>query len=356
MNESTDEGSDESLRERHLDWTAKQGRILTADGRANEYYCQERGFPYKEEELPHHYLILGDTSFQDLRPCSFICGAWSRAYFVGGWEYSSAQEETVYNVQTNSLFVDLRIPVTRKRLLPSTATSLADYTAEQLRIYARQHVFAGFSVVSTEQERLVCVRHHCLDWNFVGIPRPRPNKWWIEKMNSYAEKWKEWAYATDNHGQNYYCEQWERLQGGESEPVLALRREHDSNQDGIILVVGNHFNYIQGRVVGNGSHKYPNATSLVTLVDAALDAGDFATSLDWLGRIEAGHGCTHGWFIDCAIQPWKEGTRLFEKDGLVVEGDDLRTCHVLWKGVRWNVFESTLGDVKQLKDLLQKGL
>ena len=69
-NESMEEGgsgvcSDEQLlRDCHLDWTAKQGRILTANGRANEYYCQERGFPYQEEELPHYYLMQETHPFK----------------------------------------------------------------------------------------------------------------------------------------------------------------------------------------------------------------------------------------------------------------------------------------------------
>jgi hypothetical protein len=106
--------------------------------------------------------------------------------------------------------------------------------------------------------------------------------------------------------------------------------------------------------VASGSNKYPNATSLVTLVDDALEAGDLATALEWLGRIKAGHGRTDNW-INCAIQPWKEETRLFHKDELVVNGDDLKTCHVMWKGEWWNVFETTFQNVRQLKDLFQNG-
>lgn len=41
-----------------LDWSAKQGRILTGDGRLNELYQPPRHvfFP---DELPHHYLARG---------------------------------------------------------------------------------------------------------------------------------------------------------------------------------------------------------------------------------------------------------------------------------------------------------
>jgi hypothetical protein len=335
------EDEDETLHQRHLDWTAKQGRILTANGRATELYSAERGFAFDERDLPHYHLLQNDTSFSFFIPqkeSSIICGAWSRSYFVGGWEHSCWHEETVYNVQTNSLFVDLRIPTSRSHVLPLTATSLQEYSNQELSYYARQHVFAGLSVVSTEEERPVCVRHHVLDWNFVGTPRPRPNKWWIESMlNSSSEnksgmvesKWKEWAYATDEYGQHYYCEQWERLKGG-SGISLALRKERLDNddEDGIIVVVGNHFNYIQGRALATTTKpQYENQASLVTLVDAALDANDRDTALEWLGRIRGGHGritCNGEWVIDCAIQPWKEGTVLFDRNEVVlVEGSDM---------------------------------
>ena len=42
-----------------LDWSAKQGRILTAEGKALQYYSQENGYPYRDVELPHHYVERG---------------------------------------------------------------------------------------------------------------------------------------------------------------------------------------------------------------------------------------------------------------------------------------------------------
>jgi len=355
--------ADDSTEQSHLDWTSKQGRILTAYGRANEFYCEEKGFAFVEEDLPHYRLMHGDTTFDDnvtlSTPPSPISGAWSRTYFVGGWEHSCSKEETVYNVQTNSLFIDLRIPTSRKLLLPSTATCLNDYTNDQLRLFARQHVFGGLSVVTTEKERPVCVRHHCLDWNFVGTARPRPNKWWIEAMPNSSDVWKEWAYATDDYGQHYYCEQWERLVGGDSDVSLALRKERqqESDEDGILVVVGNHFNYIRGRALATIKPEYEDAVSLVALVDAALEVGDRDTAKEWLGRIDAGHGrITDKWTIDCAIQPWKEGTMLLGESEVVVEGSDMSDCRVIWNGERWNVFDSTIQNVEQVKGLFEKGL
>lgn len=355
--------------EEHLSWTSKQGRILTGNGRATELYCAERGFPFVECDLPHYRLLKHDTSFSDLSlsPFSPICGAWWRSYFVGGWECSTWREETVFNVQTNSLFVDLRIPTTRNVVLTSTATCLEDYTNKQLRYFARQHVFGGLSIVSKEKGRDVCVRHHVLDWNFVGTPRPRPNKWWIEPCDKSVKKWKEWAYATDEYGQHYYCEQWERLPGGEAnDTVLALRKERQSqndDEDGILVVVGNHFNYIRGHALVS-PNKYKDATSLVELVDAALEANDRETAITWLGRIRAGHGLvasspsdeTSRWMIDCAIEPWKEGTPLLsQQDEVFVEGDEVGDCSIMWNSERWDVFDTNMQDIQQVKDLFESG-
>ena len=55
----TDDNVEENLRKSHLDWTAKQGRILTANGRAPEYFSGN--FRFTENELPHHHLQRQDT-------------------------------------------------------------------------------------------------------------------------------------------------------------------------------------------------------------------------------------------------------------------------------------------------------
>ena len=141
-------------------------------------------FPFCHKNCPTITSCKANVSFSsnttDNEP-SPIVGAWSRDYFVGGWDFSSDKDETVYNVQTNSLFLDLRIPKSRNQILNPAKTCLEDYTNLELRVYARQHVFSGFSVVETHRHgRSVCTRHHVLDWNFIGVPRSRPNKWWIE--------------------------------------------------------------------------------------------------------------------------------------------------------------------------------
>eukprot|EP00980_Cylindrotheca_fusiformis_P003036 scaffold709_cov197-Cylindrotheca_fusiformis.AAC.4 len=358
----SDGASDSQLLRQHLTWTEKQGHILTAGGKANEYYSQDRGFPYQQSELPHHHLILGKTheAFDKWRssalPCALIAGAWNRSLFVGGWQHSTDQEETVYNIQTHNLFIDMRIPKTRNlTLVCPDATSVEDLDAQQLRIYARQHIFAGFSLLAREEERPVCTRHHCIDWNFVGYPRPRPNKWWIE-VNPDGNAWKEHSYATDVYGQHYYFERWERL-GTSDFPRLALRKASTEPRDGILVAINDHFNYVLERK--RNDKKNPQETSLVDLVDAAVAAGDLTTARSYLS-IEGGHGrVSTGWRLDCSISPWDEGKQLWKNDGdsnIQVQGDSIDSCHILWKGEKWEIYDCSFETVEELRNYLSASL
>lgn len=339
----------------HLNWTKKQGNILTGGGKAEEYYNSDRGFPFQQSELPHHHLIKGETHevFKQWRlsspPCSLVSGVWNRTLFTGGWQHSTDQDETVYNIQTHNLFIDLRIPKTRNRILVGgNFRSLDDLGPEALRLYARQHIFAGFSMIAKENDRPVCARHHCIDWNFVGSPRSRPNKWWIE-THPDGNIWKEYSYATDNLGQHYYFERWERI-GTANSPRLALRKASPKCRDGILVAIGDHFNYVLERTFVGNENKYQE-TSLVDLVDAAISVGDLKTARSYLS-IEGGHGrVSRGWRLDCAISPWDEGTALWTHNGdcdVHVEGDSIDSCYIMWKGERWEVYDCSFQNVQDL--------
>ncbi|KAL3922575.1 MAG: hypothetical protein SGILL_002132, partial [Bacillariaceae sp.] len=385
------------IEKQHLGWTAKQGYILSGGGKAEEYYTADRGFPFVETDLPHYHLLKGDANetFVEWKaskpPCDLVCGAWNRPLFVGGWKHSSDQEERTYNVQTHNLFIDLRVPRSReivlKRALDKGVTSLEDLTPHELRLYARQHVFAGFTVSSEEEHRAIGTRHHCMDWNFVGVSRPRPNKWWIEVNDNDASAWKEYAYAKDNIGQHYYFERWERLQNGaatlddgeegQQRPTptrLALRlapsrkRKADKNavntpqtpshqqQDAILVLVGDHFNYIKSRKFMGREKLYADAGNLVNLVDAAVANGDLTTARSWLS-IEAGHGTvSSGWKLDCAIPPWNEGKTLSSVMGgglIEVKGEALNDCSIVWNGQEWDLFDCNI-ELVSLKTFLQQ--
>jgi len=356
-----------------MDWTSKQGRILTANGKAASYYTAARGFPYIDADLPHHHLMNNSTDtflawakereregegssqsqgeHPDVKTQYPICGAFNRPLFVGGWEHSTDQEEDVYNVQTNTLFIDIRIPkLGRSMMKYACAMRLGDLCNEEMKLYARRHAFAGYTKLDTETttvdvtvtgtatgsgvgaqvslpiSRCVCTRHHCIDWNFVGTPRNRPNKWYVEMEPTQKKIWKELAYAKDDFGQHYYWERWERYERDAmgNGLVLALRRdkkENDPNfRDGIIVAVGDHFNYIFGRnealidtllSKNKKMQEYKDQGNTVGLIDFAIVNGDRNLALEFLS-IDAGHGCiSKGWMIDASTQPWKEGTSLF---------------------------------------------
>ena len=377
--------TNEDIEETHLAWTKKQGHLLTGGGKAEVFYTAERGFSFLETDLPHYHLLKGDTHsvFKPVLkgPKLLVAGAWNRPLFSGGWKFSSDKEERVYNVQTNNLFIDFRVPRSREKVFgESTATSLETLSPRELQFYARQHIFAGFTVVDHEIERPVATRHHFIDWNFVGISRPRPNKWWIQVNDDAISSWKEFAYATDDNGQHYYFEQWDRLENGMPEPRLALRlspsqkrksstmtttttkvgeeasksQKHLQDDDGVFVLVGDHFNYVMGRKFSSNECSYNEATSLVDLVDEAVANGDLATARSYLS-IEGGHGTvTNGWKLDCAIPPWNEGKDIaYIGDGhLEVIGTDLDSCSVVWKGHNWDLYDCSFENIDDLKQFL----
>jgi hypothetical protein len=185
----------------------------------------------------------------------------------------------------------------------------------------------------------------------------RPNKWWIDPQATTNNVWKEWAYATDPNGQHYYCERWERLEGDNDSPVLALRKL--SGRDGILVVVGDHFNYCIDRSVTDHDITYRlenGCASLGDLVDTAIRQGDLETARRWLS-VKGGHGrISSGWIVDCAIEFWKEGQPLWGKDEVQVEGNSMDDFRLYWNNEPWEVFQCNLTSVNSLRKLLLGGL
>jgi len=426
-----------------LGWSAQQGRILTANGKAAEYYDKDRGFAFEKQELPHYYLINhydddkkeddddnslwqiwktwrnnavqnnNSSTSSDAPP--LVIGAWRRPLFYGGWEHSSDATEHVFNVQTANLFVDLRLPTGRQQYIPQQLAngcqSLDDLPGPALRLYARQHCFAGYSKVqpaAKEWDKIVhlrntngkgsntsmtttsfdqvCARHHVLDWNFVGTPRNRPNKWWIQVKKdggngTSSNVWKEWAYATDECGQHYYCERWERLPSSSEDDdsptkiettsvtidrvVLALYHHNPTNgETGIIVVAHDHFNYCRGK--STFKNETAPFSSLAEIVDDCVARGDLTTARKWLGRLQGGHGRVQaGWKIDAAVEFWKQGTPLWVREDVKFAantdsgGDDkdslwFESCTLKWKTETWHVFDCNLASAAQLEQFLEQ--
>mmetsp|Transcript_28857 Transcript_28857/g.59231 ORF Transcript_28857/g.59231 Transcript_28857/m.59231 type:complete len:441 (+) Transcript_28857:94-1416(+) len=413
---------------RHLDWTAKQGRILTDNGNALSYYSEENGFAFAEEELPHYHLERGNShtvfrgwareKFDEVDtfiPASInhlmeyvkvkrlhgspIVGAWNRPLFTGKWEHSTDSDEVVYNIQTGTLFVDLRIPRSKPIVLwenlgkglggstnwQDSRQILESMTDEDLRLYSRQHVFGGFSVLtkesSTNESHLmkklpICTRHHCIDWNYVpNRPRPRPNKWYIEEKpeeEGHCNEWKEWSYSCDENGQCYYWENWDRVEGDEKGEGLRLalrkrvpEKEATNNSlDGILVVVGDHFNYILSRQLTGRETSYPQVNNLVEMVDNAIENGDRHTAVSYL-TLDGGHGTiSSGWKIDTALQPWRHNMNVFDcvgsvdskSNGLKVkiaaDGPSFFEWEVLIGQTVWDIYESSFKDANVLEALM----
>lgn len=285
----------------HLDWSSKQGRILTFAGRAEEFYKADM---FAEEELPHYELDHGTAQRSFLHwqeeaargkalsaRGAGIVGCWSRPLFLGrgGFENTTDATEEVFNMQAPGLFIDLRIPVQRAQLVdPSrTAAGPADLSDSEIRYLARQHVFGGFSRIIVEgvagastkatadaadDAQCVCVRHHFIDWNYIGHPRTRPNKWSIEhppqrrsaaagtgsNPGDIVERgtvWMEHSFAPHPRtGQPYYSERWARRTHdaqGDGRVVSLLSRNPASKgacgrggAKAIVIVIGQRFSYL----------------------------------------------------------------------------------------------------------------
>jgi hypothetical protein len=397
----------------HLDWSDQQRRILTANDQATVYYHPDRGYSFEETELPHYHVLHSlDNPHQDVfklwkqeqnqrdKP-SPIVGAWKRVLFYGGWDFTTSVDERTFNLQSFTLFIDLRIPITRELVFTEQRRqqihSIADLTHDELRYYARQHIFAGFSKLEYYLKGdndhnafdVSCTRHHVMDWNFVGTPRSRPNKWWIQPCHfvendsnashnnhkiKKKKQWKEWAFARDFAGQYYYCEQWEQLTVPDTNPVtqtfqketfiLALRLKSNkaTNKDGMLIVIDNEFNYIVSQRSSLPLLEcLPKPNSLVELIDTAVAQNDVKMARTWLGSIQGGHGHVHvngvdnvthnSWTINTSIDFWNQDTSLLQAGDVVINGETVEDCQIVWNNEEWVVFESSCESVEELRRL-----
>lgn len=197
--------------DRLLEWGSTQSHILTGGGIIETY--SQPGKDFTEEDLPHFLLkkrIIRQTMRKWLdegRKSKSIIGAWNRPIFVGGWMESSVQDTEAFNLQTPSVFIDMRIPTARPTSRLRVKHSLQSCSDEELRILSRQHCFAGYSLSSLDERgNEVFTRHHFLDWNYhPSYPRSRPNRWWVQKKETKThsdaptESFKEFSVIRDSN-------------------------------------------------------------------------------------------------------------------------------------------------------------
>ena len=364
---------------RFENWSSTQGHILTGGGRLEQCFVPGRDFR-SPEDLPHYWKTKGlkqcreqyhSWLFRENRRMAATAGAvgaWCRPLFSGGWMTSSEQDTVVRNLQTPSIFIDLRIPKGR----PSGsrgwggAQSFEDLTNAQLRLLSRQHCFAGYTLcesnVAKKQDGSratglpVCVRHHAIDWNFhPRFPRSRPNKWYVEPHPSGdGRAFKEWGYASDpRNGQAIYMERWKNLSGPglRDGPYLVLRRVPRSDQepDAFLVVVGNHFAYCRDRVGPLASCSYANRGGCASLADAAYTADD-RNALIQLVNLEGSYGRVDSWIIEHSTIPWREGARLISAGEVSISKSEIadrpQNCRatVFWGAHdKWEILENTIG-------------
>ena len=121
---------------------------------------------------PHRHMLQG-TSFAEfarLREAGagavLIAGAYNRPLNVrhGGFLVETEEHISTFDIQTPSLFVDLRIQTDRPAV---SGSALADLTLEELTALSRQHCFAGYSSIEHDapgyEGHPVCDRlvRHC---------------------------------------------------------------------------------------------------------------------------------------------------------------------------------------------------
>jgi len=360
-----------------LRWSATQGHILTGGGRLNEVFKTGRDFSADGSELPHTLKARGLPACRDTyrrwlsegRRSQACVGAWSRPLFAGGWAESTDHDTAVFNLQTPSIFIDMRFPHALTAMyMPA---SFQECSLEQLRALSQQHCFAGYSLVEEHpagslNQLPICVRHHAIDWNYhPTFPRARPNKWRIETHPSGdGRSFKEWGFAQDpSNSQAVYFERWALLPcDGVSPtsaddglscsrgPCLALRRcaGVDSDRDAFLVVIGDHFAYARDRT--HPLPTFPGATAggCANLAEAAYQTGDRAALLALLdlegsyGRVT---GAARAWEIVQSTQPWRRGQSLFVagecrpvfQPNAATGKNELSL--VEWGGASWEVLE-----------------
>ena len=281
-----------------LKWSGRQSWILSGGGVAERVYAS-----FGDEELPHHYVARCGAAdsvkrFFDWRSSSErrwpLVGAFRRPLFFGGGDFTTEVEENCCNVQTSSIFVDVRIPTRRDAALSEAKTK-----EERLRILSRQHAFAGITVYDAP----FATRHHLIDWNYLGrgvhaSSRTRPNKWRVEALKNNT--WKESSYARGDDNQSYYFELWRKRSKGAYEIALASLRGHC-----VFVLGGDTFAYaLDNRTI-------PARGSCAEAVDRDLNS-------DYIDLL-AGHGRTRRdgkLKIDASLQPEHQGRDLSDLIGL----------------------------------------
>jgi hypothetical protein len=349
-----------------LNWSNKQGSILTSAGLLNDF--SEEGRDFEESDLPHYHLKNRSTrdafcEWLSANRRSFdIVGCWARPLFTGGFKEDTSAETIAFNLQTPSMFIDMRFPVLRPSDRLRARGSLQACSDDDLRYLARQHCFSGYSLPSQENQYQFFTRHHIIDWNYhPAFPRPRPNKWWVQLdnesdetgANTVAQSFKEFSFVRDQYNVPIYFERWSRIKGdGNGKKYLAMRRNtgcpmdairqgRQPERDGVIIVVGNHFAYAVNRPMPIPEFDGSKGPGGPALVDYALSRGGRVDAERYLD-LEGSYGTVDQWQVQKSTHPWKEGQSLLPSGSKVTvrlgrRQQNIESIDVL--GYNWTILE-----------------
>lgn len=364
------------------------------------------GVDFDEYDLPHYHLSRKTTRqavkhwLSTERRSHAITGCWKRPLFSGGWLESNTFDTEAYNFQTPSIFIDIRFPTIRPSNYLRSKTSLKYCSNLDLRILARQHCFAGYTLPETvksnegkRKQQLCCpllfTRHHFIDWNYYpNYPRQTPNRWWIE-LKSDDTSYKEFSFARDANNVPVYFERWERLNhDSHGLKYLALRKvlpcPFTSTQnvkylrESIFIVVGNLFSIVTDRLSNclpnlKDFKGTPNCAAFVDhlLLNNSNDESRLQAEmiLDLVGSVgtvfDDVNSSVPTWRIHRSTHPWLQGTSLISSSSKFEfnlknyikheEGNNhlLSIEKFTWDSDVWEVLECSL-DLSELQTMFFK--
>lgn len=397
-----------------LGWNTKQGKILTGGGVLEKLSLPKRDF--NDSDLPHFHLKDRSTkkTFKEWRAnnktSAAIIGAWSRPIFSGGYCESTASDTDAYNLQTPSIFIDMRFPRCRPTILLRSRKALSNCSDEELRYLSRQHCFSGYSFPEDPSacSPQVFTRHHVIDWNYHPYhPRSRPNRWFIQveevpkeskgSNDAMSSSFKEYSTIRDADQVPLYYERWARILpiAKQSSKYLAIRRIRECpiaaaaagrkpERDAIFVVVGNHFALAVDRDYTSLMWHYERYSKVAVLnpckggggsfIDYILDKDNNIESRREVAEeylnLEGSYGqivpykatpgtMQYSWKITQSTHPWKEGSSVFESGDISVSYENIGQTTVKPVSIDWKeygqfeVLECSFSP-KELEMLFQK--
>jgi hypothetical protein len=225
---------------------------------------------------------------------TWLSGAWKRFWIRDGDDGPTRSSVIVRNIQTPTLFGDVRVPDTRPSY--SGATSLHDLSDAQLATLYDQQGFSGFTTVAPGH---ITTWHHEIDY------QPPDGSTDIGRIEL-----SEGRNMFEHGVEASYLEHWWYLESGGGSffgfRVTRARPDGTTRTEAILSVAGDHFIYARNR-----KDDLPNANSLRDLIKSS---GAGREQIIEILDCEVSHGFVEGgtfpWQIQLSTLPFKQGRTL----------------------------------------------